>query len=189
MEIVLLHNSQPIKCHVQKINSFHMLTIHGEERIHNLIIEKWDKKNNFLYFSDQKIRYKAQLYNDNGTITGIIWSTTTLYPSLAYFNQEVALPFFSSSSSLSSSVSSHSLSLNAPLTGKIIKLFHKAGDAIDQGTPLLVIESMKMENEIRSERAGIIKTILIEPGDVVETNQSLILFEEPLDEGEEDEKD
>jgi biotin carboxyl carrier protein len=58
-----------------------------------------------------------------------------------------------------------------------MKICVQTGQSVHEGQPLCVIESMKMENEIRSPRAGIIKTIFMNVGNVVQPNHIMIEFE------------
>jgi biotin carboxyl carrier protein len=48
---------------------------------------------------------------------------------------------------------------------------------VEAGEPVLLIEAMKMENEIRAHRAGTLTSILVNVGDTVETDQSLVRIE------------
>lgn len=66
--------------------------------------------------------------------------------------------------------------LNSPLGGRILRIYISAGVFVEKGTPLLVIESMKMENEIRAPYDAFIKTLSIQLDDVVEADQLLIVF-------------
>jgi acetyl/propionyl-CoA carboxylase alpha subunit len=68
-------------------------------------------------------------------------------------------------------------SLICEMPGKIVKVFVKPGDTVKQGDPLLVMEAMKMENEMRAGADTKIKTVHVKPGDTVETNTELISFE------------
>ena len=71
--------------------------------------------------------------------------------------------------------------LKAGMPGKIIEIFVKPGDVVKANKPLLIMEAMKMENEMRSSRDVRIKEILCKQGDSVETGAVLIKFEEPKD--------
>ena len=67
--------------------------------------------------------------------------------------------------------------LRSPLAGRITKLMVGVGQEVRQGQQLLMIESMKMENELCALAHGYIKTILIQEGDVVQPHQVLIVFD------------
>jgi biotin carboxyl carrier protein len=67
--------------------------------------------------------------------------------------------------------------VKSPLAGKVIKICVDEGQCVREDQPLFVIESMKMENEIRSPRTGIIKTIFMNVGNVVQPNHIMIEFE------------
>jgi biotin carboxyl carrier protein len=66
--------------------------------------------------------------------------------------------------------------LLAPMPGRVISLMTKKGDEVEQGDPLVVIESMKMETAIRSDRKGIIEAILVDEGSTVKRDQALLKF-------------
>ncbi len=68
--------------------------------------------------------------------------------------------------------------LRAGMPGKIIEIFAKAGDIIKANKPLLIMEAMKMENEMRSNRDVKIREICVKQGDSVESGAVLIKFDE-----------
>lgn len=69
--------------------------------------------------------------------------------------------------------------LKSGMPGKIIEIFAKEGDIVKSGKPLLIMEAMKMENEMRASADVKIKEICIKQGDSVESGQVLIRFEDP----------
>lgn len=68
--------------------------------------------------------------------------------------------------------------LKSPLPGKIISVNVKVGDRVKRGDLLLVIESMKMENEIYSPTDGTIVDVKIFPGDPVNIDDILLVIDE-----------
>ncbi len=62
----------------------------------------------------------------------------------------------------------------APLPGTILNIFVKEGDEISRGDKLLIMEAMKMENEVLAEKSGTVKRIKILVGDTVLQNDVLI---------------
>lgn len=65
----------------------------------------------------------------------------------------------------------------APLPGKILSVKVKKGDAVKKGDLVLVIEAMKMENEIYASQTGTVTDILIGAGDYVSTGDKLVVTE------------
>ena len=57
--------------------------------------------------------------------------------------------------------------IKSPLPGTIIELYCKVGDTVAIGQKILMLEAMKMENNIESDKAGVIKEIRIVKGDAV----------------------
>ncbi len=83
----------------------------------------------------------------------------------------------SASPAPTSSGSSEGSTIDAPLQGKIFKVEVKVGDTIKSGDVVVVIEAMKMENEVQSHVSGTVKEILVNVGGEVETDQPLIVVE------------
>ena len=75
---------------------------------------------------------------------------------------------------LSSSIGGNEMT--APLPGTVIEIFIKAGDQIEAGQVILIIEAMKMKNSIRSTRAGKIGEVLVRAGQTVAHKEPLVRF-------------
>src|SRR4051812_21858790 len=67
--------------------------------------------------------------------------------------------------------------LVAPMPGLIVRVNVKAGDKVGQGQGLVVMEAMKMENELRAQAAGTVKSVNVTPGTAVEKGSVLIEME------------
>lgn len=67
--------------------------------------------------------------------------------------------------------------LVAPMPGLIVRVTVRPGDAVDAGQGLVVMEAMKMENELRTTTAGVVKNVFIQPGVAVEKGALLVEFE------------
>lgn len=67
--------------------------------------------------------------------------------------------------------------LSAGMPGKIVKILVQKGDVVKANQPILIMEAMKMENEMRASHDTKIKDILVKAGDSVESGQTLIAFE------------
>ena len=66
----------------------------------------------------------------------------------------------------------------APLPGTVIEVFVKAGEKVEAGQVILVIEAMKMKNSIRSVFSGIVGEVFVSTGQSVAHKQALIKFAE-----------
>lgn len=67
--------------------------------------------------------------------------------------------------------------IKASMPGKIVKILVAEGDKVKSGQPLVIVESMKMENEIKSPADATVKSINFKPGDLVQPNQPIINLE------------
>ena len=67
--------------------------------------------------------------------------------------------------------------LKSPMPGRIVSIAVNVGDEVQVGDPLLTLEAMKMENVLKSEGVGTVKSIEITPQDVVDKGAVLISFE------------
>ncbi|GAB4168978.1 MAG: biotin/lipoyl-binding protein [Calditrichia bacterium] len=64
--------------------------------------------------------------------------------------------------------------VSSPLPGVVLDILVKPGDTVKMGQPLLILEAMKMENEIKADRDGTIKEVLVNKGDSVLEGAALI---------------
>ncbi|MBQ4185490.1 MAG: acetyl-CoA carboxylase biotin carboxyl carrier protein subunit [Clostridiales bacterium] len=68
-------------------------------------------------------------------------------------------------------------SVSAPMPGTILRVNKAAGDAVKAGEAVVVLEAMKMENDISSPKDGVIKSIAVNKGDTVASGQFLFEVE------------
>lgn len=68
-------------------------------------------------------------------------------------------------------------SIHAPMAGQLIRLLVQPGDLVEDGQGLVVLEAMKMENELKSQGVGKVKKIFVTTGDVVKPGQELLIIE------------
>lgn len=68
-------------------------------------------------------------------------------------------------------------SIEAPMSGKVIDVKVKVSDIVSKGQVAIIIEAMKMQNEIMVGASGTIKQVLVKTGDSVESGQKLIEVE------------
>jgi len=67
--------------------------------------------------------------------------------------------------------------VSAPMQGTIVKVLVEVGDAVENGQAVLVLEAMKMENQLAAERAGTVQEVRVSPGDSVAAGDVLLVIE------------
>ena len=65
------------------------------------------------------------------------------------------------------------------MPGKIVKVEVQAGEAVSEGQGIVIVEAMKMENEIPSPIDGVVTDIQVSEGDTVEAGAVLFMVEPP----------
>ncbi len=67
--------------------------------------------------------------------------------------------------------------ISAPMPGKVVDIKVKVGDSVKKGSAVIIVEAMKMQNELTSLVDGSVKEITVKVGDTVESGQKMILVE------------
>lgn len=67
--------------------------------------------------------------------------------------------------------------VRAPMPGLIVRVDVQVGDTVQAGKGVVVMEAMKMENELKAESGGVVSRIAVEPGAAVEKGAVLVEFE------------
>ena len=65
----------------------------------------------------------------------------------------------------------------APMPGRVVRILVAAGDEVELRQPVIVVEAMKMENELRAPKAGRVKEVAVEAGASVESGRLLLVIE------------
>ncbi|HOA23481.1 MAG TPA: biotin/lipoyl-binding protein [Aggregatilineales bacterium] len=66
--------------------------------------------------------------------------------------------------------------IKAPMPGLVVATPVEVGQQVEMGDNVVILESMKMENELKAPRAGRVERINVKPGDSVEQNQTLVVI-------------
>jgi biotin carboxyl carrier protein len=65
----------------------------------------------------------------------------------------------------------------APMPGKVVRVLRNAGEKVEAGEGILVVEAMKMQNEIRSPKSGVVERMLVKEGQAVNSGETLAWIE------------
>jgi len=110
--------------------------------------------------------YNVSVKPGTGSVTAIKPSTTTTTSAPAPVSTPKATPSGSGKETV-----------KAPLHGMVLKVLVKEGDAVKTDKPLLIIEAMKMENEIFASRAGTVAKVYVKEGETIAEGASLVEVE------------
>ena len=72
--------------------------------------------------------------------------------------------------------------LRCPMPGLVVSILVEAGQTVSAGTPLAVVEAMKMENVLRAERDGVVAAIKTAKGEVLAVDDIILEFESHAEE-------
>jgi biotin carboxyl carrier protein len=67
--------------------------------------------------------------------------------------------------------------VKAPMPGRVVRILVGVGQAVEPGQPIVIVEAMKMENEMHAPASGIIKAIHVQQGAAVDAGQLLVELE------------
>jgi biotin carboxyl carrier protein len=65
----------------------------------------------------------------------------------------------------------------APMPGRVVRILVAAGDTVDARQPVVVVEAMKMENELRSPKRGVVREVAVAAGTSVEAGRVLVVID------------
>ncbi|MCO5384500.1 biotin/lipoyl-containing protein [Desulfosporosinus sp.] len=66
------------------------------------------------------------------------------------------------------------MSIKAPMAGKIINVLVQEGEKVEKGQPVLVLEAMKMENDLVAPQDGTVQLVLVKEGQSVKGGEELV---------------
>ena len=103
--------------------------------------------------------------------------TLTLHTGLAEYHAEVTDPRSWRGRRHGAVEAEGRQQITAPMPGKVVRLLVKQGDLVEAGQGLLVVEAMKMQNEIRSPKSGKIEKLFAKEGQPVNAGEVLLWVE------------
>lgn len=157
-------------------------------QIHTLSLEK-SEEGYLINFGEENFQADVQWISSNclslviGSETHVVYIVSTNEKYLCYVNGEqwvVQEPVedrevFDEDEGMSSA---DKLRIKAPMPGKVIKILVKDNDEVKKNQTLIVVEAMKMENELRCSIDGVVKKVHVSEGLLVDADKILVELEE-----------
>jgi biotin carboxyl carrier protein len=113
--------------------------------------------------------YEIELQGDQATVNGIAYAVQV--------QEKIERPGAEAPSRVVRAAAEEAGAVTAIMPGKIIRVLVKEGDEVQEGDVLCVLEAMKMENELRAGKSGVVKEVTVEPGSDVEMDEVLVVVE------------
>jgi biotin carboxyl carrier protein len=160
----------------------YIATIEGQEFIieildeHHLTLDGKEYRVDFLPIGDQSI---YSLLLDGCSIDALVYPEENVWRVTFHAESYVVEVEDEREKRLraalgASSYEHHEFFLKAPMPGLVISVPVEQGQPVEKGEVLLVLESMKMQNELRSPRTGTVNRVRVKPGDRVEKKETLL---------------
>jgi len=67
--------------------------------------------------------------------------------------------------------------ITAPMPGRVVRVLVAPGETVEARQPVVVVEAMKMENELRSPKDGVVREVAVAPGTSVEAGRVLVIID------------
>jgi biotin carboxyl carrier protein len=132
-------------------------------------IKIFDDESGFTYILYKRKKYLAEIVEKSQN------KYTVLINGVSYtFTIETPISYKRKKYLENNKASSKTELIGAPMPGKIVDLLVEAGAKVKEGEALLILEAMKMQNEIVSPVSGIIKKVFIRQNDIVNKEDLLI---------------
>ena len=137
---------------------------------HCIIKQDYQKINNMIHLL---FKNKSHIMHLKKNTTHFSIGIQGMHKEVVIYNEEMLLQ----KRIKGGNSSEESQKLTASMPGKIVKVLVKPKDQVKVGQPILIMEAMKMENEIRSHVKANIQSVKIEKGQSVEAGETLVVFQ------------
>lgn len=148
-----LVDGAPITVHLEEVEGTPIVLVTAEGTLHRLAVQRGEARGRYAIWSDDH-RFEVEALDERRRaiqdMTGAAAANAGPAP------------------------------LVAPMPGLVVRVNVKPGDQVEAGQPLVVMEAMKMENELRSISSGLVKAVRAEPGAAVEKGTVLVELVEEL---------
>uniref|UniRef100_A0A7S3JIY0 Propionyl-CoA carboxylase n=1 Tax=Euplotes harpa TaxID=151035 RepID=A0A7S3JIY0_9SPIT len=166
------------KVTLDDVNLKYTVQVVGEKAVHEYSMSDFEYKHNSLIkcnlkTESQEESHILQFYGTTNELDYNWLYNGTLLKTRVYDERQFSVKKFMAPPK----VIDYGRYVMSPMPGAIVSVSVNPGDVVEDGQNLLVIEAMKMQNLIKSERAGKIKKVTVKPGDAVAVDAILIEYE------------
>lgn len=165
-EFVININDTELKV---QISNDDLITIDNKNYSYELIVSK----NNSFILKLNNLQYQIDLIDRKNGSYELLVNNLTINTIARSSLEQKALRLIEQANVKSH----HNTEIKAPMPGMILKIKKKPGDKIMIGESILILEAMKMENDLKSPATGVIKEIVVKEGSPVEKGAKLISIE------------
>ena len=148
---------------ITRVDGVYRVEIDGEEHL----VDSHKLEDNFYSFLTQNRSYEVSVERDGDSYT--------VRRGAARLDVMVSDPSRQARDALAAASGPEKIISQMP--GKVVRILVAEGDEVDPGAGLVVLEAMKMENEISTEKGGTVKTVAVTEGEAVEGGALLLVVE------------
>jgi biotin carboxyl carrier protein len=143
----ILVDGEPITAHLEEVEGTPIVLVTAEGTLHRLTVQRGAGRGQYAIWSDD-YRFEVEALDERRRAIQDMTGAATANAGPA--------------------------PLVAPMPGLVVRVNVKPGDQVEAGQPLVVMEAMKMENELRSLSGGTVKAVRFQPGAAVEKGAVLV---------------
>jgi pyruvate carboxylase subunit B len=140
-------DGEPVSAHLEEVDGTPIVLLTLGGTLHRLAIQRGEGRGAYAIWSDSH-RFQAEALDERRRVIRDMTGAAA--------------------------ASSGPAPLLAPMPGLIVRVNVQPGDVVQPGQPLVVMEAMKMENELRASSSGTVKSIAVQPGAAVEKGTVLV---------------
>ena len=144
-------DGEPLNVDMQQSGRLDLYSLLIDNKSHEIVVEPDDDVRNRYHVLVAGARHEIEVQNERTR-------------RLASVNRDLGAP-------------AGRMSIKAPIPGLVVKAPVVAGQQVERGETLIILEAMKMENELRAPRAGTVREVRVQAGDQVNLGQLLVIME------------
>ncbi len=167
MKYIAILNGREIPVEITREQGRYCLTIENK----SFTVDAFKPRSQSIAMLIEGKSYEVGLEKKNGNLYSVFLFNGTIDLQL------IDAKKFQAAVSVRPSGASGPLKIQAPMPGKIVKVTVQEKSCVKEGESLLIMEAMKMQNELKAPKSGIISRIQVREGEAVSMSQTLMILE------------